>query len=111
MSPLSFTAVDHTGPYSIFTKWLPIPAEHRHGIILYYKISFFKYSEADRVQWKGATYEKIVAADHLSTYLEDLSTYCTYEITILGMTNKGGGVSSQPIRASKQNSCRHSTFC
>ena len=102
MSPLSFTAIDYTGPYSLFIKWKPIPVEHRHGVILSYKILYFKYSEADVIQQKGEIYEKIVSEDNLGTYLEYLSTFCTYEIKILGITDKGDGVSSQPIRASKQ---------
>ena len=103
MSPLNFTAIDYTGPYSLFIKWKPIPVEHRHGIILSYKILYFKYSEADVIQRKGVTHEKIVPENSLETYLEYLSTFCTYEIKILGVTDKGDGVPSHPIRASKQH--------
>ena len=107
MSPLGLTAVDYTGPYSILIKWKPIPQEHQHGTILSYKIIYFKYSEADIVQWSRVHYEKVVSADSLETYLEHLSTFCTYEIKILGTTVRGDGVSSQSIKASEENSYYH----
>ena len=101
MPPLVFTAVDYTGPYSLLLKWKPIPVEHRHGDILSYKIIYFKYSEADVVQRKKIIFVRIIPTDQFQVYLEYLSTFCTYEIKILGMTDKGDGVASQPIRARK----------
>lgn len=100
MPPLNFVAIDYTGPYSLLVKWQPIPTEHRHGNILSYKLIFYKHSEADVKSKNVKFHEKIVPGDANETYLEYLSTFCTYHIKILGMTNKGDGVASKTVKPS-----------
>ncbi|XP_065052028.1 phosphatidylinositol phosphatase PTPRQ-like [Rhopilema esculentum] len=99
LPPQDLIAFDNTGPFSLLLTWKPIPLEHCHGDIVTYKILFRQYTEADKEVETAKMSELVLPSDVHQVYIENLSTFSTYEIEIVGATNQGYGIHSNKIYA------------
>ena len=99
-APQNVQGIDYTGPFSVFVKWSPVPTGFVHGVLLGYRVLYRKISEAD-LEVQDNLMIKTLPPNQLQTYLEDLTTYSTYQIQVLAFTSKGDGPPSNPVLISK----------
>ena len=70
---------------SLFVEWQHIPRQHRNGILLGYKITYYPNTSYQAVK------HKTVDSTRSSTTLSDLKKYTGYVIKVAGYTSKGLG--------------------
>ncbi|XP_068688561.1 uncharacterized protein [Montipora foliosa] len=85
----------NTSHTSLFVEWNAIPAEYIHGVLLGYRVVFWRYNES------RDTYDtRQTGPDVLSVLLTDLWIYTKYKIQVLGFTSVGEGSISKEIEVS-----------
>ncbi|XP_022795623.1 uncharacterized protein LOC111334195 isoform X1 [Stylophora pistillata] len=85
----------NTSHTSLLVEWSHIPPNSVHGILLGFRVLFWRFNES------RDTYEKreLLPEEH-SVYLKDLWIYTKYKIQILGFTSAGEGAVSEEIEVS-----------
>ncbi|XP_074628437.1 uncharacterized protein LOC141886246 isoform X3 [Acropora palmata] len=85
----------NTSHTSLLVEWNPIPAEYIHGVLLGYRVLFWRSNESNE------TYEtRQTGPDVHSVRLTDLWIYTKYKIRVLGFTLAGKGSKSKEIEVS-----------
>ena len=85
----------NTSHTSLLVEWNPIPAEYIHGVLLGYRVLFWRSNESNE------TYEtRQTGPDVHSVRLTDLWIYTKYKIRVLGFTSAGKGSKSKEIEVS-----------
>ena len=82
----------NTSHTSLFVEWNEIPRDFIHGVLLGYRVLFWRSNES------RDTYEtrQIGPNDH-AVHLRDLWIYTKYKIQVLGFTAAGEGSISEEI--------------
>lgn len=85
----------NTSHTSLFVEWSDIPRDFVHGILLGFRVLFWRSNES------RDTYEmREIAPDKSSVHLKDLWIYTKYKIQILGFTAAGEGAVSKELEVS-----------
>ena len=85
----------NTSHTSLLVEWTDIPRDFVHGILLGFRVLFWRSNESRDTYETGE-----VASDQSSLHLKDLWIYTKYKIQILGFTAAGEGAVSQEIEVS-----------
>ena len=82
----------NTSHTSLFVQWDEIPPDFIHGVLLGYRVLFWRYNES------RDTYEtKQLSTNERSVHLRNLWIYTKYKIQVLGFTAVGEGAISKEI--------------
>ena len=82
----------NTSHTSLFVQWDEIPRDSIHGVLLGYRVLFWRYNES------RDTYEtKQLGTNERSVHLKNLWIYTKYKIQVLGFTAVGEGAISKEI--------------
>lgn len=85
----------NTSHTSLLVEWKDIPRDFVHGILLGFRVLFWRSNES------RDTYEtRETAPDESSVHLKDLWIYTKYKIQILGFTAAGEGAVSKEVEVS-----------
>ena len=85
----------NTSHTSLLVEWGDIPPESVHGILLGFKVFFWRSNESRETRER-----KEIAPDKRSVHLKDLWIYTKYMIQILGFTSAGQGAVSKELEVS-----------
>ena len=82
----------NTSHTSLFVEWDEIPPDFIHGVLLGYRVLFWRYNES------RDTYETTkLDTKERSVHLRNLWIYTKYKIQVLGFTAVGEGAMSKEI--------------
>ena len=82
----------NTSHTSLFVEWDEIPPDFIHGVLLGYRVLFWRYNES------RDTYETTkLDIKERSVHLRNLWIYTKYKIQVLGFTAVGEGAMSKEI--------------
>lgn len=85
----------NTSHTSLLVEWSDIPGDFVHGILLGFRVLFWRSNES------RATHEiRKTGPDKSSVHLKDLWIYTKYKIQILGFTAAGTGAVSKELEVS-----------
>ena len=85
----------NTSHTSLLVEWSYIPSDSIHGILLGYRVLFWRSNESRETY---AT--RNISSDKSSVHLKDLWIYTKYKIQILGFTAAGAGAVSEELEVS-----------
>ena len=98
MAPRNITAVNISST-AILLTWLPIPSSLSNGLIVEYRITYFKAENMGVVLRNEDSWQTVIDGEKLSYNITGLERFTNYRFRMAGINRRGVGVDSEPITA------------